>query len=1137
MTIQRRRRFLPFAPAQRTVCRSVIFPILLALIVFLPALSGAQQACQPDGDVDRNGSVTAADALLAFQQALGLAQLTACQRDIADVFPQPASPDGNITASDALCIFQKALSLPSCLDTLPSTNQPPVADAGLEQFVFANEVVTLSGSGSDTDGTIVRYRWVQTSGPTVVLSGADTPNASFTAPEVTLENLFEELEFQLTVTDDDGASDTAIVLVIVLYGSLTNEPPTANAGLDQRVDENTLVTLLGSGTDSDGTIIAYQWIQIGGTPVPLFDADTLNPSFTAPEVDADEDLVFELTVVDNELGFATDTVTVTIFDTVSNTPPVAVAGRDQTVDENTQVTLSGVGSDSDGTIAYYEWIQISGTTVTISGAYTRTATFTAPEVDADEDLVFELTVTDDGGASDTDTVTVTVRNAPSLTALPSAGVLDTKVNSYSTSNHTVEFDVDVFAVGPDSQLLTLSPGDFVMYRDNRQGTCQIEFEQTGVTLVRQRYVGPYSATFLLDQSGSITSTDPQDARIQAAVTFMNNLSSGDEVGLLAFAENGQLPYSPVTSYSDRNGNAFTTDSNGFTSTLQALAGLEDGGTPLYQAVKTAVTYTVNRARNSNRAVLVFTDGEDTEGGVTLQEAIDFANMHDVTLHTVALSQGVDLGVLSEMASETGGSLTRADDARQLISYYGALGPLLSGSARFYRTSWRSTGRVTSGQQSPCLPSRWTMSVRTPNMRLPVTFDLDYGESNTPPVAVAGRDQTVDENTQVTLSGVGSDSDGTIAYYEWIQISGTTVTISGAYTRTATFTAPEVDADEDLVFELTVTDDGGASDTDTVTVTVRNAPSLTALPSAGVLDTKVNSYSTSNHTVEFDVDVFAVGPDSQLLTLSPGDFVMYRDNRQGTCQIEFEQTGVTLVRQRYVGPYSATFLLDQSGSITSTDPQDARIQAAVTFMNNLSSGDEVGLLAFAENGQLPYSPVTSYSDRNGNAFTTDSNGFTSTLQALAGLEDGGTPLYQAVKTAVTYTVNRARNSNRAVLVFTDGEDTEGGVTLQEAIDFANMHDVTLHTVALSQGVDLGVLSEMASETGGSLTRADDARQLISYYGALGPLLSGSARFYRTSWRSTGRVTSGQQSPCLPSRWTMSVRTPNMRLPVTFDLDYQ
>ena len=124
MTIQRRQRYRPFTPVQQTACRSIISLVLLILIVTgLPALSGAQQTCQPDGDVDQNGSVTAADALLAFQQALGLPQLSACQLSIANVFPLPTTPDGTITASDALCIFQKALGLSSCLDTLPPSNQ------------------------------------------------------------------------------------------------------------------------------------------------------------------------------------------------------------------------------------------------------------------------------------------------------------------------------------------------------------------------------------------------------------------------------------------------------------------------------------------------------------------------------------------------------------------------------------------------------------------------------------------------------------------------------------------------------------------------------------------------------------------------------------------------------------------------------------------------------------------------------------------------------------------------------------------------------------------------------------------------------------------------------------------------------
>ena len=120
MTMQRFRRFFPFVLDQRTACRSIAsFTLLVLIVMGLSALSDAQQTCQPDGDVDQSGSVTAADALLVLQQALNLNQLNTCQLNIADVFPQPTAPDGIITASDALCIFQKALGLPSCLDINP----------------------------------------------------------------------------------------------------------------------------------------------------------------------------------------------------------------------------------------------------------------------------------------------------------------------------------------------------------------------------------------------------------------------------------------------------------------------------------------------------------------------------------------------------------------------------------------------------------------------------------------------------------------------------------------------------------------------------------------------------------------------------------------------------------------------------------------------------------------------------------------------------------------------------------------------------------------------------------------------------------------------------------------------------------
>ena len=109
-------------------------------------------------------------------------------------------------------------------------------------------------------------------------------------------------------------SISVVLLFLISCGSssTSNIAPTANAGADQVVDEGTEVSLTGSGTDSDGTIEHYNWTQTSGKEVMLSGAETQNAEFTSPYVEQEEILMFELTVIDNEGGQATDTITVTI---------------------------------------------------------------------------------------------------------------------------------------------------------------------------------------------------------------------------------------------------------------------------------------------------------------------------------------------------------------------------------------------------------------------------------------------------------------------------------------------------------------------------------------------------------------------------------------------------------------------------------------------------------------------------------------------------------------------------------------------------------------------------------------------------------------------------------------------------------
>src|SRR4029079_6095778 len=139
-------------------------------------------------------------------------------------------------------------------------------------------------------------------------------------------------------------------------------PPTANAGADQTITlPQSTVSLSGSGADQDGTIASYQWTQVSGPSV----ASIASASLAQTQVSALQQgsYVFRLTVTDNKGATASDDVMVSV-NTAQNIPPTANAGADQTITlPQSTVSLSGSGADQDGTIASYQWTQVSGPSV------------------------------------------------------------------------------------------------------------------------------------------------------------------------------------------------------------------------------------------------------------------------------------------------------------------------------------------------------------------------------------------------------------------------------------------------------------------------------------------------------------------------------------------------------------------------------------------------------------------------------------------------------------------------------------------------------------------------------------------------------------------------------------------------------
>lgn len=247
--------------------------------------------------------------------------------------------DGN-TGSDSVVIRAKNIIV------------PPQVDAGADFTVNENSQALLNGVASDTDGTIVSYRWKQIAGPTVNLLNANSAQASFTTPYVTSDTQYI---FELLVTDNNGATAVDTVNVTVI-NNLSNVAPTVNAGIDMNVTVGSIVSLSGTAQDVDGNIAQIQWSQISGPSVTFSSPDALATGVTVPEVSTRTTLVLALTVTDNEGLSSTDTL---LF-VVSPRPPLNYCS-------------------SRGTNAAYEWIASVGVNgyTNISGKNNGYASFPA----------------------------------------------------------------------------------------------------------------------------------------------------------------------------------------------------------------------------------------------------------------------------------------------------------------------------------------------------------------------------------------------------------------------------------------------------------------------------------------------------------------------------------------------------------------------------------------------------------------------------------------------------------------------------------------------------------------------------------------------------------------------------------------
>ena len=724
-------------------------------------------------------------------------------------------------------------------------NAPPTATVEGDETVRTGADASLDAAGTgDSDGNVTAYRWdldgdgdAEQTGETAAVSFPDDGTYSVT----------------LTVTDDDGATDTATANVTVL-----NRRPEAAASANE-TEPLVGAPVAFDATDSadpDGAVERYEWD---------FDADgdferegaAVTTAFSDPG-----NRTVTVRVTDDDGATSEATVTVDV-----NAPPTASLAVDSSVYTGAPVTVDGTDStDPDGEVVDYAW--------TIESAAAEGPNGTVSFAD---DGVYEvsLTVTDDDGATDTATANVTVLNRPPIPA----GVVETAT---PVVGEPVAFDA---AESFDRD------GTVDTYRWDLDGDDETEANGSTASAVYDVY-GTYTAT--------VTTVDDDNADNGTAVTFYVNappepaVTSSDpaytDESIALDGTDSTDPDGTITTYEwDLDGDGSVEDS-GPTATVSFP---DDGEYPVTLSVvdnngtERATTTNVTVLNRPPEAAAGANESDPTVGAPVMFDASDSLDP-DGTVETVAWDVDGDgtyeyqgttvttafeesgLRTVTARVTDDDGATNRTNitvdvnapptaavDADSPV-YTGELASIdgtdsIDTDGTVERYEWDLDGddvaERTGTNGSVSFADNGTYEV-------PLTVTDDDGATseatanvtvlNRPPEATVGANETEPlVGAPVAFDAADSlDLDGTVATYEW-DADG-----DGEYDRSGEAVVASFEEPGERTVSVRVTDDDGATNETTIVVDVNAPPE----PAVSLPETVLTGESvTLNGTESTDAD--------------------------------------------------------------------------------------------------------------------------------------------------------------------------------------------------------------------------------------------------------------------------------------------
>jgi LmbE family N-acetylglucosaminyl deacetylase len=388
--------------------------------------------------------------------------------------------DGNVCQSVAACNqngygqwLQRQYTVGSEVDG-PGSNNPPIANAGANQFVSPGSTVQLDGSGSYDPNGNPTYNWTQTAGPSVTLSSPTAVKPTFTAPSDSAT-----LTFQLVVTDGQLSSQPSTVTVTVTPAGSNIAPQATVTASSQNTATGQLATKA-----VDGVIDGYpgdytkEWATVGGganswlnlqwnnaftvSKVILYDRPNLDDQITGATLKFSDGTVVQVPALNNDgsatvvtfPAVTTSSLLMTVTSVSSNTQniglaeiqvfPVSSANTGPSVTSTTPSSLAQGAANQNVTINGTGFLNGAVATFSNPGITVNSTTFnSATQLIANVSVApgastgpADVTVTNPDGSTTTASGAFTVNAAPTVTSTSPSALGQGTANQNVTINGT-----------------------------------------------------------------------------------------------------------------------------------------------------------------------------------------------------------------------------------------------------------------------------------------------------------------------------------------------------------------------------------------------------------------------------------------------------------------------------------------------------------------------------------------------------------------------------------------------------------------------------------------------------------------------------------------------------------------------------